>query len=138
MLTEVAAGRLPIGQYVRATSAAPARAFGLYPRKGLLAPGADADIAVVDLDKPGQVSGRRLQSRSRITPFEGRATRGAPVMTLVRGRVVMRDGVVVGEAGWGRPIRPQMPPPAPRNLDRTTAAITAPENWHAPPPTGGR
>ena len=53
MLTEVAEGRLPIGQtYVRASSAAPARAFGLYPRKGVLAAGADADIAVVDLNKP--------------------------------------------------------------------------------------
>jgi dihydroorotase len=136
MLTEVAAGRLPLERYVCATSAAPARAFGLYPRKGLLAPGADADIALVDLARAGRVSGERLHSRSRITPFEGRPTRGGAVMTLVRGRVVMRDGVVAGEAGWGRPVRPAMPTPAPRNLDRTMAAITAPENWHAPPATG--
>lgn len=136
MLTEVAAGQLPFQTYVRASSAAPARAFGLYPRKGLLAPGADADIAVVDLARPGRIAGGRLHSRSRITPFEGRATCGAPVMTLVRGRIVMRDGVVVGEAGWGRPVRPHMPAPAPRNSDRTMVAITNPANWAAPPPTG--
>jgi dihydroorotase len=132
MLTEVASGRLPLATYVRATSAAPARAFGLYPRKGVLAPGSDADIAIVDLNKPGVVSGQRLHSRSRITPFEGRTTRGAPVMTLVRGRVVMRDGVVDAPAGWGRAVRPQMPAPAPRNTSNTTAAILAPENWRAP------
>jgi dihydroorotase len=135
MLTEVAAGRLPLQTYVRASSAAPARAFGLYPQKGLLAPGADADIAIIDLVRPGRIHGAALKSRSRITPWEGRVTIGAPVMTLVRGRVVMRDGIVTGDPGWGRAVRPQMPPPAPRNQDRTMAAITDPAQWRAPPPT---
>ena len=136
MLTEVASGRLPLATYVRATSASPARAFGLYPIKGLLAPGADADIAVVDLARPGSIAGARLQSRSRITPFEGRRTIGAAVMTFVRGHIVMRDGAILAAPGWGRPVLPRMTAPSPRNLDRTTAAITAPANWTAPAATG--
>lgn len=128
MLTLVAQGRLTLEQYVRAASAAPARAFGLYPRKGVLQPGADADIAVIDAARSGVIRGATLHSeRSRFTPFEGMATTGAPVATIVRGRVVMRDGVVADAAGWGRMERPAMPLPAPRNLATTTRAILTPE-----------
>jgi dihydroorotase len=124
MLTLVSQGRLTLEQYVRAAGAAPARAFGLYPRKGVIQPGADADIAVVDATKEGVIRGAELRSlRSRFTPFEGMRTVGAPVATVVRGRVVMRDGIVADAAGWGRMERPEMPPPAPRNLATTTAAI---------------
>jgi dihydroorotase len=128
MLTLVAEGRLTLEQYVRAACAAPARAFGLYPRKGVLQPGADADIAVIDAAQPGVIRGEALHSeRSRFTPFEGMATIGAPVATIVRGRVVMRDGVVADAAGWGRMERPAMPAPAPRNLATTTRAILRPD-----------
>lgn len=127
MLTLVHEGRLTLEQYVRMAGGAPARAFGLYPRKGVIQPGADADITVVDLAKEGVIHGAELHSlRSRFTPFEGRRTVGAPVVTIVRGRVVMRDGMVVDAAGWGRMERPEMPPPAPRNLATTTAAILQP------------
>jgi dihydroorotase len=128
MLTLVNDGQLTLEQYVRTAGAAPARAFGLYPRKGVVQPGADADLAVVDLDRRAVIRGADLHStRSRFTPFEGIETRGAPVATVVRGRVVMRDGVVLDAAGWGRMERPEMPPPAPRNLATTTRAILAPD-----------
>jgi dihydroorotase len=127
MLTLVNDGQLSLEQYVRMAGAAPARAFGLYPRKGVVQPGADADLAVVDLDRRAIIRGTELHSeRSRFTPFEGIETRGAPVATVVRGRVVMRDGVVADAAGWGRMERPEMPPPAPRNLATTTKAILTP------------
>ena len=128
MLTEVNAGRLSIEQYVRVTSAAPARAFGLYPRKGVLQVGSDADIAVVDLAKRETIRAACFQSRAKVTPFEGRAVQGAPVATLVRGRVVMRDGKILADAGWGRPVVQQMPPPVVRNADKTTRAIVAGPN----------
>jgi dihydroorotase len=124
MLTLVHEGRLTLEQYVRMAGAAPARAFGLYPRKGVIQPGADADLVVVDTRKEDVIHGADLHSlRSRFTPFEGRRTIGAPVATVVRGRVVMRDGAVADAAGWGRMERPEMPPPAPRNLATTTDAI---------------
>lgn len=124
MLTLVNDGRMTLEQYVRMAGAAPARAFGLYPRKGIVQPGADADLAVVDMDRRAVIRGEELHSeRSRFTPFEGIETRGMPVATVVRGRVVMRDGVVADAAGWGRMERPDMPPPEPRNLATTTRAI---------------
>jgi dihydroorotase len=50
---------------------------------------------------------------------------GGPVLTMVRGRVVMEGGRIVAEPGWGKPAKQKMPPPAPRNVEKTTAAITA-------------
>ncbi|HXH82033.1 MAG TPA: allantoinase AllB [Candidatus Tectomicrobia bacterium] len=106
MLTEVNRGRLTLERYVEVASANPARAWGLYPRKGALAPGSDADITIVDLARRGVIRGAALHSKSRITPFEGVEVAGLPVCTIVRGRVVMRDGAPVGEPGWGRPVTP--------------------------------
>ena len=56
-----------------------------------------------------------------------RSVQGGPVLTMVRGRVVMEAGKLVAEPGWGKPAKQQMPPPAPRHTDKTTAAITARE-----------
>ena len=128
MLTQVAAGRLSLSDYVRLSATAPARAFGLYPAKGALLPGSDADIAVVDLRREERIAASALQSRGRITPFEGMAVTGVPVHTLVRGRFVMRDRTLVeGTQGWGESVTriQRMPPAQPRNTDQTTAAITA-------------
>jgi len=128
MLTLVHEGRMTMEQYVRMASAAPARAFGLYPRKGVIQPGADGDLVVVDPARRATIRGAELHSeRSRFTPFEGMQTVGGPVATVVRGRVVMQDGVVRDAPGWGRMERPQMPPPAPRNQATTTRAILKPD-----------
>jgi dihydroorotase len=128
MLTQVHQGRMTMEQYVRMASAAPARAFGLYPRKGVIQPGADADIAVVDPDREGTIRGADLHStRSRFTPYEGMETVGAPVATIVRGRIVMQGGTVLDAPGWGRMERPRMPQPEPRNVATTTRAILRPD-----------
>lgn len=131
MLTAVNQGRMTLAQYVRASSANPARAFGLYPRKGVLAVGADADIAIVDLAKRGLIAPARLHSRSKVTPFADRAVQGVPVMTLVRGRMVMRDGEILASPGWGRQVSVQMPTPVVKNADRTTRAIADPSPLEA-------
>ncbi|WP_431283805.1 dihydroorotase [Humitalea sp. 24SJ18S-53] len=124
MLTLVNQGRFTLEDYVRAAGAAPARAFGLYPRKGVIQPGADADIAIIDLAAKSTIRAENLHSeRSRFTPYEGMETTGLPVVTIVRGRVVMEDGVVAEAAGWGRMEKPAMPTPAPRNEATTTRAI---------------
>jgi dihydroorotase len=127
MLTAVARGDISITEYVRMSSAAPARAFGLYPRKGALVPGADADLALVDLAAESMIDQSLLHSaQAQITPFHGHALKGVPVHTLVRGRFVMRERELVSAArGTGRSVRriQQMPPSTPRNLDYTMAAI---------------
>ncbi|CAN7390895.1 allantoinase AllB [Phenylobacterium sp. LjRoot225] len=132
MLTQVAAGRMSLQHYVKMTATAPAQAFGLYPRKGILQPGADADIVVVDLKREHVIQAEQLQSIGRCTPFEDMVVRGLPIHTLVRGRFVMKDRELVeASSGHGRPVGriQQMPPPAPKNLEHTTSAIL-----HAGPP----
>jgi len=123
MLTQVAAGRLSLAHYVRLSAVNPAKAWGLYPRKGALQVGSDADIAIVDLAREGRVSAAALHSKSKITPFDGRPLKGLPVATLVRGQVVARDGELVGQPGWGRAVTQQMAAPAPRNTSWTSRAI---------------
>jgi dihydroorotase len=127
MLTQVSAGRLSLNDYVRMTATAPANAFGLYPFKGALLPGSDADIVVVDLDREHRVDSGRLQSLGPSTPFDGAPVRGLPIHTLVRGRFVMKDRELVTAArGHGASVRriQHMPPARPQNIDQTTAAIT--------------
>jgi dihydroorotase len=126
MLTEVNAGRMTIMDYVALSSAKPAKIWGLYPRKGVVAPGAEADIAVVDLAREMTLDDAKLQSRAKITPWHGRKVKGLPIHTLVRGRFVMRDRTLVeGTRGHGRSVHTiqQMPEPSPRNTDQTMEAI---------------
>jgi allantoinase len=104
-LTEgVDAGRMTLEQYVRASSEGLARAWGLYPRKGAIAVGSDADLTIVDLDREDVIEEARLHGKNDLTPYEGRRTRGAPVATIVRGRVVMLEGDLLGEPS-GRLVR---------------------------------
>jgi dihydroorotase len=126
MLGEVARGRISLERYVRRSAEAPARAFGLWPAKGRIAPGAHADIAVVDLGRSETIRAEALHSRAKITPFEGTAVTGVPVHTLVRGRFVQRDRRLVAETrGWGRQVTDvqRMPAPHVRNADQTLATV---------------
>lgn len=84
--------------------AMPARAFGLYPRKGTLHPGSDADVVLVDMKRSGKIQAAGLHSIGNATPFEGFETVGLPVRTLVRGVTVARDGQPVGTPGHGRNV----------------------------------
>jgi dihydroorotase len=104
MLTAVHDGRLTLERLVHATSEAPAKAWGLWPRKGHVAVGADADLALVDLERAGEIRAANLHGMNNHAPFEGRATTGAVVTTIVRGKPVVRHGELVGEPGWGRPL----------------------------------
>jgi dihydroorotase len=127
MLTEVNAGRMSISDYVRMSSYNPARIWALFPHKGSLQPGADADIAMVDLGREHTIRDAEIQSRSKISPWDGRRIKGLPVHTLVRGRFVMKDRkLVAGTKGWGQSVHTiqNMPPAAVRNGDTTMKAIT--------------
>jgi dihydroorotase len=127
MLNEVHAGRMSICDYVRLSSYNPARIWGLYPHKGNLQPGADADIAMVDLSRPHTIRDAEIQSRSKISPWDGRKVTGLPVHTLVRGRFVMKNRTLVPTTkGWGRSVHTiqKMPPPKVRNAEHSMQAIT--------------
>lgn len=95
---------LTLQRIAELTSANPARIFGCAPRKGSLAVGADADLAVVDLDLTRTVSADMLGTYADWSLYEGWKLTGWPVLTLVRGRVVMQDGTVVGKQGQAQYI----------------------------------
>ncbi|MEM1959237.1 MAG: dihydroorotase family protein [Candidatus Nitrosocaldus sp.] len=104
MLSEgVNKGRITLERLVELTSLNAARIFGL-EGKGSIAVGSDADIVLVDLDKEQRVSPELLCSYSDYTIYDGLMLRGWPIYTIVRGKVVMEDGMVVGEKGYGRYI----------------------------------
>ncbi len=126
MLTAIAGGRGSICDYVRWSAANPAKLWGLYPRKGVIQSGADADIAIVDLNRRWTIWDAETHSIAKVTPWDGRQVQGLPLHTIVRGRFVVKDcKLQSGTRGWGRSVHKiqNMPAPAPVNLDRTTAAI---------------
>jgi dihydroorotase len=102
MLNHVNEGRLTLERFVDLASTGVARVFGAR-RKGRIAPGYDADFTVVDLGARRVISNAAVASRCGWTPFDGMAVRGWPVATLVRGRLVMKDGALVGTPG-GQPV----------------------------------
>lgn len=105
LLDAVHHGRLTLERLVGATSTEPARVFGLGD-KGRIEIGADADLAIVDLDRVWTIADADVISQIDWTPYADREVHGAIDTTIVRGRVVYEDGKVVGEPGWGRQAVP--------------------------------
>lgn len=91
------------------TSYNTARIFNLYPRKGTIQVGSDADIAIVDVNREMTVSPDYLQSRADFSPWEGWNLKGWTVRTLVRGQTVMKDGQITGSEGYGIYLRRPLP-----------------------------
>jgi dihydroorotase len=98
-------GHMTLEQYARVASEGPARAWGMYPRKGAISIGSDADLTVIDLEREGVIEAARMHGRNNHNPYEGRRTRGEAVATVVRGQVVVRNGELVGQP-HGRMVRP--------------------------------
>lgn len=107
LLTEgVHAGRLSWGRLVGVTSSAAARRYRLWPQKGSLAPGADADLALLDPDREWTVRGADLASKGRFTPFEGHVFRGRVMKTILRGELAYdRETGFEAPPGTGRWVR---------------------------------
>lgn len=101
----VRAGRLTLQRWVDACCTAPARRFGLAPRKGTLAVGADADVVIFDPERQVKLSYRTLHQNVDYTPYEGWEVQGYPTTVLSRGEVIVRDGEFVGETGRGQFLR---------------------------------
>jgi allantoinase len=102
MLTGVADGRVSLERLVAARSLAPAQAYGLFPRKGWLGDGADADFVLVDLDVAHTLRDEDIVAKVGWTPYAGRTVRGKVVSTYVRGRLAARDGRAEVAPGWGQ------------------------------------
>ncbi|HEX8828742.1 MAG TPA: amidohydrolase family protein, partial [Xanthobacteraceae bacterium] len=101
----VTRGRLGLERFVELTSTAPARLYGLHPKKGVLAVGSDADIAIWNTSKTVRLSSSMLHDRAGYTPYEGRVVKGWPETVLSRGRVAVRDGALHVTPGSGRFLR---------------------------------
>lgn len=108
----IAAGKIDLQTFVRVTATQPAQIYGLYPKKGSIAIGADADIALWDPEKKVRIANDILHHAVDYTPYEGIEVTGWPVLTLSRGRVVCRDGTVTGAKGDGAFLPCDRPKPA--------------------------
>lgn len=97
----VIAGRIDINRFVALTATNHARTYGLYPRKGTIAVGADADIAIWDPQIEQVLTHAMLDDGSDYTPYEGMKITGWPVITLVRGEIVARNGRIEARKGHG-------------------------------------
>src|SRR5580692_993727 len=98
----VSKGQIDVNTFVRLVASNPAKLFGLYPRKGTIAPGSDADIVLWDPGKQVTITNALLQHVIDYTPYEGMQVTGWPVATVKSGRVAMRDGKVQAEPGTGK------------------------------------
>jgi dihydropyrimidinase len=98
----VSKGRIDAQTFVRLTAFNPARLFGLAPRKGTIAPGADADLVLWDPTKKVTLTNKLMQHAIDYTPYEGLDVTGWPVTTIARGQVVMKDDIVTAPAGSAR------------------------------------
>ena len=103
MLTHVANGRLSLERFIDLTSAGAQRVFGT-ANKGRMAVSYDADLTIVDLKSKRTITHEQQATRCGWTPFDGVEATGWPMATIVRGRVVMQDGELIGSA-HGRPVR---------------------------------
>ncbi len=98
----VSKGRISLNRFVALTSTNHAKMYGLYPRKGTIAIGSDADIAIWDPDRKMTISQSNQHGGADYTPYEGIDVTGWPITTIVRGQAVVRDEALVGESGYGK------------------------------------
>lgn len=105
MLNAVNDGRLSLQKLAALLAENPAKRFGIYPQKGSLEIGTDADLTIVDMDKETRIEAAKLHSKSKITAYDGWKIKGVPVETIVRGETVMKNGEIV-HAPFGKLVRP--------------------------------
>lgn len=100
----VVKGRIDLNRFVALTSTNHAKRYGLYPKKGTIAVGTDADIVLWDPRRKVTVRHSMLGDGCDYTPYEGMEVTGWPVLTMLRGNTIVRDGEVIGQAGFGEEI----------------------------------
>ena len=98
----VGEGRLSLTRLVEVLCSNPARLFGLYPRKGAIRVGSDADLLVIDPEREGSATPENLHMNCDYSPYEGDMLKGFPDITIQRGKIIVRDGEFLGAAGDGQ------------------------------------
>jgi dihydropyrimidinase len=98
----VAKGKITLRRFTDLCCTGPAKIFGLYPKKGVIAPGSDADIVIIDPEKEMLLNSDDLHSNVDYSAYEGYTLHGRPVCTVSRGEVIARDGEFTGAAGRGK------------------------------------
>lgn len=101
----VRSGRFNVNRFVEITSTAAAKIFNMYPQKGTVAPGSDADLVIFDPDKEIRWSAKTHHQRVDYNLFEGRVTHGAPTHVFSRGELIVENDKWLGKAGYGKFIR---------------------------------
>ena len=130
LFSGVAQGRITIEQFVALASSNAARLYGLYPRKGTIAVGSDADIVIWDPNKEVEVSYDLLHDNVGYTPYEGVSLKGWPVTVISRGRVVVDEGELLVERGSGE-FLPCDPPALAKPQGRLVAEVDPVRNFGA-------
>jgi dihydropyrimidinase len=96
---------LSLERFVQVVSTNVARIFGIYPQKGVIAPGSDADIVIIDPDKKHSLNAADLHMGTDLSPFEGMEVTGWPVVTILRGKVIVENDEFIGELGEGQFVK---------------------------------
>jgi dihydropyrimidinase len=125
-------GRISLQQFVALTATNHARLYGLYPRKGTIAVGSDADFAIWDADRDVTIRWQDLHDNVGYTPYEGRQIKGWPVTVVSRGRVIVEDGKLHAERGSGQ-FLPCASPDSSKPLGRPAPELQAMSRFGAKP-----
>jgi dihydropyrimidinase len=101
MITEATKRQISLTKIAEICSYNTARIFGLFPDKGTIALGSDADLVIVDMDRELEIKGKNLHSISGFSQFEGKKAKGWPILTMLRGKVIYENGNII-EKGEGK------------------------------------
>lgn len=97
--------RISLNRFVEIIATAPAKIMGLYPKKGVIQEGSDADIIIMNPNNHCKVTHGMLHENVDFTPYEGMKLQGWPELTMVRGRTLVKEGEFYGEKGYGQFVR---------------------------------
>jgi D-hydantoinase len=95
-------GRISLERLIMALSTSPAKIFGIYPKKGVIQVGSDADLVIIDLKREMKIKAENLRQKADWTPFEGMEVRGLPILTMVRGKIIAKEGEFLDRANHGK------------------------------------
>lgn len=98
-------GRISLNKFVEVCSANPAKLFGLYPKKGTIQVGSDGDIVILDKQKEVTIKSSKMHSSVDYSAYEGMKVIGYPVITIARGKIIVRDNKFIGQKGYGKFIK---------------------------------
>lgn len=102
MLNAVNQGLTTLNKVVELMCQNPAKIYGLYPQKGAIMTGGDADLVIIDMEKEDVLSNQKVVSKCSWTPYDGMRIKGVPEHVLLRGQIIVKNGTVIGEPGTGK------------------------------------